>query len=104
MVGVSSANHMPPRRRDYIPLTERYAAALACLLPQALRDLYREKRVPASVIISQFEVDHVVLHALDGADHWWNLDLILKPDHREKSRKDTGKVAKVRRLDNKWGA
>jgi hypothetical protein len=90
------------KRRKYIPLRERYAAALACLLPQELRDLYRHKHVAASVIISQFEIDHIVLHAFDGSDAWWNLDPKLKPAHREKSRRDTSIAAKALRIDHRW--
>jgi len=91
---------MAPRK--HIPIREKYAAALACLLPQELRDLYREKRVPCDMVIAQFEVDHIQLHAFEGSDAWWNLDPILKPAHREKARKDTGRVAKAKRIDKKW--
>jgi hypothetical protein len=90
------------RPRKHIPLREKLAAALALALPQELRDLYREKKVDADVVISQFEFDHIALHAFEGADAWHNLDPLLKPAHREKSRRDTGRAAKVVRLDDKW--
>ncbi len=93
---------MTKRARRHISLSERYAAALACLLPAELRDLYREEKVPAATIIAQFEIDHIVLHAFDGSDLWWNLDPVLKPAHREKSRRDTSIVAKAARIDTKW--
>lgn len=93
---------MPRRKRDYIPMRERLAAALALALPQELRDLYREKKVPAAVILAQFEFDHVALHAQGGSDAWHNLDPLLKPAHREKSRRDTSIVAKGKRIEPAW--
>lgn len=85
-------------RRDYIPYSERLAAALVCLLPQEDRDVYRAGKVSADHIIGLFTFDHIHLHALKGADVWWNLDPLLRGPHREKSRKDTTIVAKVKRL------
>lgn len=89
---------MARRKRDYIPYSERLAAALACLLHPEDRNVYRAGMVNADHIIGLFTFDHIHLHALDGADAWWNLDPKLRGPHREKSRKDTGIVAKVRRL------
>lgn len=91
---------MSRRPRAYIPLTERLAAALACLLPQEQRDDLRARRVPARVVVALFEVDHLVLHAppFNGSDKWHNLDPKLKAPHREKSRRDTIIVAKTKRL------
>jgi len=86
------------RERAYIPLTERYAAALACLLPQDVRDDLRRRRVSAKVVIAMFEVDHIELHAHDGSDRWHNLDPRPVAEHREKSRRDTSIVAKSKRL------
>ena len=91
-----------PRRRKHIPLTERLASALSLLLPQAVRDDLREQKVSAKKVIGLFDTDHNILHALDGADRWWNLTPMLRPEHREKARKDTSIVAKVRRIDKKW--
>lgn len=89
---------MARRKRDYIPYSERLAAALACLLPQAERDQWRAAKMDASCILDLFTFDHIHLHALEGADAWWNLDPKLRAPHREKSRKDTGIVAKTKRL------
>lgn len=86
------------RPRKHIPLTERLAMALACLLPQEQRDDLRARKVPAKSIISLFEADHIVLHALGGSDFWWNLHPTLRMQHREKSRRDTSICAKVKRL------
>jgi hypothetical protein len=89
---------MARRKRKHIPLTEKLAAALACLLPQKHRDLWRGSKVSAEFVLAQFEWDHIVLHAHDGSDDWHNLDPKLKAVHREKSRRDTSVVAKVKRL------
>jgi hypothetical protein len=86
------------RARKYISLRERLAAALSLLLPQEQRDDLRARQVPAKTVIALFEPDHNVLHALGGKDRWWNLTPLLKAPHREKSRRDTSIVAKVRRL------
>jgi hypothetical protein len=85
-------------KRHHIPLKTKLAAALACLLPQADRDYYRRRNVPADEILRLFEWDHVSLHCFGGSDLWWNLDPKSKAAHREKSRRDTGIAAKVRRL------
>lgn len=87
------------RPRKYVAMREKWAAALSMLLPQAVRDELREKRVPAKAVIGLFDQDHVVLHAFDGPDRWWNFTPMLRAPHREKARKDTSIVAKVRRLN-----
>lgn len=86
------------RPRAYIPYPERLAAAYACLLPQDVRDDLRARHVPAEVVERMFTDDHIDLHALGGSDKWWNLDPKLRPEHKEKSRRDTSIVAKSRRL------
>ena len=91
-------------KRKYIPLRERYAAALACLLPQEDRDFFRRTHSPAASVIARFEIDHITLFAFGGRDKWWNLDPKLKPAHREKSRRDTSIVAKAKRIDHRWKA
>jgi hypothetical protein len=85
--------------RQYITLPERLAAALACLLPQDHRDALRREKVPAAAIISMFEQDHIHLKAWGGPDVWWNLNPRLKADHKTKSRLDTKRAAKVKRLE-----
>jgi len=71
-------------------------------LPQEQRDILRDRKVPAKEVIRLFNFDHIVLYALGGSDLWWNLDPKLLIIHREKSRTDTGIVAKVRRLAPEW--
>jgi hypothetical protein len=86
------------RPRKYVAMREKWAAALSMLLLQDVRDELRERRATAKEIISLFDQDHVVLHAFDGPDRWWNFTPMLRAPHREKSRRDTAIVAKVRRL------
>lgn len=90
------------RARKYISLRERLAAAYSMLLPQAQRDELRAARVPAKTVIALFTDDHGVLHALGGADKWWNLTPMLRAAHAEKSRCDTSIVAKVRRISAEY--
>lgn len=90
---------MSRRARAYIPLPERLAAALSRLLPPDVEKDMRARRVPALEVISLFHQDHIVLHALGGADLWWNIDPKLAEPHRIKSRRDTSIVAKVKRLE-----
>ena len=87
--------------RKHIPLREQLAAALALLLPQATRDFMRSIRASASAVIREFEIDHNILHAHGGPDRWWNLTPMLKPYHREKSKRDISIAAKVKRLRQK---
>ena len=86
------------RARKYIPLPERLAATLAMLLPAEQRDRLRASRAKADTVIALFEFDHVVLHALDGSDEWFNLTPTQVREHRSKSRRDTSAVAKVDRI------
>lgn len=89
---------MMSRKRDYIPLPERLAAALSMLLTQEERDALREVKASASKVIALFNFDHVALHALGGSDAWHNLTPMLIAPHRQKSRRDTSIVAKVKRI------
>lgn len=94
----ASIGQVSKRKRAYIPLPERLAAALAMLLPADLRDVMREDRLPAKAVLQLFQFDHGVLHAHGGADKWWNLTPMTFAKHREKSRRDTSIVAKVDRI------
>jgi len=49
-------------------------------------------------IISLYQFDHGILHAIDPINEFWNLTPMLVKDHREKSRRDTSIIAKVKRL------
>lgn len=90
--------HRTKRPRKYVAIREKWAAALSMLLPQEVRDDLRERKVPAKTVIALFDQDHVVLHAFDGPDRWWNFTPMLRALHREKSRRDTSIVAKSGRL------
>src|SRR5258706_15812430 len=89
---------MASRKRKAIKSKAKLAAALACLLPPMRRDELRRLHAKTEDVLSLFEFDHVVLHAHDGSDEWWNLDPKYVAAHREKSRRDTSIVAKVKRL------
>ena len=91
-----------PRPRKHIPLSEKLAATLACLLTQEHRDSLRGRKASASEVLSLFHFDHIELHAFNGSDSWFNLDPKLVNLHREKSKADTSIVAKIRRIDKKW--
>ena len=93
---------MTSRKRKHIPLAEQLAAALACLLPQEQRDELRARRVPARQVIRLFSPDHLILHAWDGPDRWWNIDPKLREVHKTKSAKDTSRAFKAKRIDDKW--
>lgn len=91
---------MTKRKRAYIPLPEKLAAALACLLPQDQRDELRRAKVPTTDVLALFQWDHIALHSFEAPDRdaWHNLDPMLIGPHREKSRRDTAIAAKVKRL------
>jgi hypothetical protein len=94
---------MARRRRKHISATERLAAALACLLPADIRDMFREAEISAKSVINQFTFDHVKLHAWGGSDKWWNLDPRRRgPALEAKDAADTSRAAKARRIDEKW--
>lgn len=90
------------RKRRYIPLAEKLAAALACLLPQDQRDDLRSRKVTAKQVVSFFEFHHIAFHAIGGSDKWYNLHPMEKAPHRERSKSDTSVVSKVRRVDETW--
>ena len=94
---------MPDRR--HISKTTKLAAALLTIVRpddtgQLVPVIPREeaKGLTAEQIVARFEFDHIELHALGGSDHPSNLFPRPTVEHREKSRKDTSAVAKVRRL------
>lgn len=89
-------------KRKHIPLAEKLAASLACLLPQDARDNLRAKRVSAKQVISLFEFHHIVFHAIDGSDKWHNLHPMQKAQHRERSGKDTSTIIHIGRLEENW--
>ena len=86
------------RRRKHISLRTKLTAALACMLPDGIETLARHGNWKEDDVLSMFEWDHIVLHSWGGGDEWFNLHPMLKADHRAKSRLDTKRAAKVKRL------
>lgn len=83
-------------KRKKIGLEVKLASALL-----TLRDIPYEdaKLMTAAQICSLYQFDHhPVLKAHDGPDEPWNLVPRLILPHREKSKKDAGIIAKVKRL------
>lgn len=82
-------------------LTTKLAATLlrvksesgAWLIPEPYRS-----SGSAKMIVSLVDFDHCVLHAIGGGIEAQNLYPMLRAEHREKSRTDTGKAAKVKRI------
>jgi hypothetical protein len=89
---------MTTKRRRTANMTERLAAAYIALglVPEPLRSAGTAKEITGYV-----EADHNVLHALGGDTRPQNLNLLPKPHHREKSRRDTAIAAKVKRIADK---
>jgi hypothetical protein len=73
---------------------------LTAFLPPDFRRL--NYQISAEKVIALFHFDHGVLHSLGGSDRWHNLYPMLIEPHREKSRRDTSVVAKVRRIQPQW--
>jgi hypothetical protein len=99
------AQPMSRRPRKYIPMQQKLAAALACLLPIKVRARMRNDRMSAAAVIRCFTFDHISLHAWGGSgvDKWDNLDPWLRgPELKAKDRTDTARAAKARRIDDKW--
>jgi hypothetical protein len=87
-------------KRKHISLKTKLAA---CLL--AVGDIPYEdaKHMTAEQILRLYQFDHYpVLHAHGGPDEPWNLRPMLRGPHKEKSRKDCGIAAKVKRLQRQF--
>ena len=85
-------------KRKHISLKTKLASTLLALGHVPYDDA---KRMTAEQIIAHYEWDHGILHALGGTDDWWTLKPMMVAEHRQKSRKDTAAVAKVKRLEKK---
>lgn len=83
--------------RRHISWKTKYACALL-----ALRDVPYEhaKEMTEDQIISLYQVDHNILHAINPINLFWNLTPKLIAPHRRKSAKDKGVVAKAVRIDH----
>ena len=90
------------RKRKAIPLEQRLAAALVCLLEPSLRDAARSARLPAKSIIRMFTNHHLDFHALGGADKWWNLHPMTRAAHDARFGQDAAAIAKVKRLQRQF--
>jgi hypothetical protein len=71
----------------------------SALLAIGLIDYDHAKAMGRENFLSLFHFDHGILHGVEVNDEFWNLTPRLIPPHREKSRKDTSTVAKVKRLE-----
>ena len=90
-------------KRKQPTLTERYAGALLrikigeeWLIPEPLRSTGT-----AAEIIASTELDHARLVAHGGDNRPQNLYPMRKPEHRDKSKTDTGRAAKAKRIEAK---
>lgn len=88
-------------RRAHISFKTLYASALRIVgeIPYDHAKLMHEDQ-----IISLFSPDHGILHAIEPIDEHWNLTPTFRGPHKEKSRKDTRIVAKVKRTEEKHQA
>jgi hypothetical protein len=83
-------------KRRHIGLEVKLAATLLALGDIPYEDA---KQMSARAIVSLYNWDHYpILHAIDPIDEPWNLVPRLIKLHRAKSAKDSGIVAKVKRL------
>ncbi len=64
-----------------------------------LPDHLRGKDVDVDVVLKAIEWDHIVPVAIGGSNEFWNLQPLLKEDHRKKtSHIDVPQIAKTKRL------
>lgn len=84
-------------RRAHITLRTKLASALLALGHIPYDDA---KAMGEDNLISLYQFDHGILHGVQPNDEFWNLTPTLIRPHREKSRRDTGIVAKVKALSD----
>jgi hypothetical protein len=91
------------KRRRAPNLTERNAACLLMLkrgdgwlIPEPLRSTGTAKEIVAAV-----QWHHETFHAIGGTVKPQNITPLLVEDHKERSRKDNGTIAKCKRLTKK---
>lgn len=86
-------------RSRYIPKDEKIAALLIRLLPADIQSSFYDKKVPAAEILKLFEWDHYPKRFVDGGpNEWWNVRPLSSEEHKVKTRKDKGELAKSNRL------
>lgn len=88
-------------KRKHISLKTKLASALLELghIPYA-----DAKEMGEANFLSLWTFDHGILHGVEVNNSFWNLTPRLIVPHREKSRKDAGVVAKVKRLEKAHAA
>jgi hypothetical protein len=88
-------------KRKYIRLTTKLASALCNLRDETgtlLIPYLDAKQMTEEQVLSLFNWDHNILHAIEVNDEHWNLTPTFIRPHRDKSKKDTSIVAKVKKL------
>jgi hypothetical protein len=94
-------------KRHGICLSVKLAACLLEILRLKGKpiDMARAKTMSAQEIISLFDFNHIVLHANGGPADPWNLEPLLRAEHRERTaRIDIPAAAKARRIESKHQA
>ncbi len=87
-------------KRRSISLKTKLAAAL---LELGHVPYEHAKLMTQDQLVSLYQFDHNILHATEpNNNNFWNLTPRLIQPHREKSKLDTSKVAKTKRIDKKW--
>lgn len=83
--------------RKHIPLKVKLAAAL---LKLGHVPFSQAQRMTADQIIALYDFNHhPIPHAQGGPDEPWNLDPMLRPEHREiTAKKDIPQIAKTKRI------
>lgn len=87
----------------------RKRLTLKTKLASAIRELFKvnyehAKLMSEDQMLSLVNYDHGILYATDPIDEHWNLTPRMILPHREKSRRDTGIIAKAKRIDDKEAA
>lgn len=91
--------------RKHISLTTKLASALCSivrevdgkLVPVIPRD--KAKHLTAGEIITMFEWNHIVHHAIGGSDHPSNIEPLLAHEHRAiTAARDIPQIAKTKRI------
>ena len=98
-------------KRQHISLKTKLAAALCSivrevdgkLVPVVPREM--AKQLSAGEILSMFDWNHIVYHAIGGSDHHSNLEPMLTAEHRAvTAKKDIPRIAKTKRVAKKQAA
>jgi hypothetical protein len=98
--GSPSASGAPWMSRKRKAISDRTKLAAALL---ALQDVPYEhaKLMTADQIISLYQFDHGIHHAIDPIDEPWNLTPRLIAPHKIKTKADVASIAKTKRIERK---